>query len=58
MDVIKKLMSADGHMVSDGVYYVRERKPGLMFWDGSYAIRDLAKEFNAGRPVRLDVVRT
>jgi hypothetical protein len=37
-DVIKKRMSKDGHLVSEGVFYVRARKqPGFMVWDGLYA---------------------
>lgn len=52
-DVIKKPMSKDGHMVSEGVYYVRTRKWGRVkkhiqgeyaLWDDQYAIRDVAKE--------------
>lgn len=53
-DVIKKRMTDDGHMVSEGVYYVRERKqPGLMIWDDSYQIRAVHHDFNTGQ-VTLD----
>lgn len=52
-DVIKKEMSKDGHLVSDGVYYVRSRRPGrpgsYYIYDPRYALRDAAQEFNEGK---------
>lgn len=49
MDVIKKEMVKDDHMVSQGQYYVRSRNmsaPGaIAIWDDSYAVRDAAKDF-------------
>jgi hypothetical protein len=54
-DVIKKEMAEDGHMVSDGIYYVRMRSAGpdaYAIWDGRYTVRDTAEDFNAGH-VRL-----
>jgi hypothetical protein len=49
-DVIKKEMSKDGHMVSDGIYYVRSRHPGRPgtygIYDSSYALRDVSEVFN------------
>lgn len=56
-DVIKKEMSKDGHMVANGVYYVRSRNmqaPGAFaIWDGNYAIRDAAKEYREERLIDL-----
>ena len=49
-DVIKREMSKDGHLVSDGVYYIRSRhhgRPGTYYiYDPNYAVRDLAQEYN------------
>ena len=56
-NVIKKLMAKDGHMVSDGIYYVRSRnmaKPGAFaIWDDQYAVRNVAEDFNTGKPLTL-----
>jgi hypothetical protein len=61
---IKRLMSQDGHMVSEGVHYVRTRKPvqgrggdGLYdaIWDEAYAVRDISTDFN-GLPIGGGVV--
>jgi len=60
-NVIKKEMIKDGHMVSVGIYYVRSRnmaKPdAFAIWDSSYAVRDVAKDFNSGGPVTLSLKR-
>ena len=57
MDVIKKEMVKDGHMVSNNVYYVRSRNmkaPGaIAIWDDRYAVRDSAKDFAEGGKVYL-----
>lgn len=45
-DVIKKLMVKDAHLVSENVYYIRERKWQWCIWDGEYAIRSLNEYFN------------
>ena len=48
-DVIKKEMSKDGHMVSDGIFYVRSRKAGensFMIYDHRYQVRDSAEDYN------------
>ena len=56
-DVIKKRMWKDGHMVSDHCQYIRSRKvtepTAFMLWDGNYAVRDLAQEFNRTGKVSL-----
>jgi hypothetical protein len=58
-DVIKKLMTKDGHMVSEGVYYVRTRQtkgPGtFMVWDANHQIRDVAEVYRASGTVTLTV---
>jgi hypothetical protein len=40
-DLVKKIMSKDGHMVggSDGPYYLRDRKHRYSFYDPNYALR-------------------
>lgn len=42
-DVVKKVMSKDGHMVGGNTYpyYLRERNWQWCIWDGDYAIRFL-----------------
>ena len=58
-DVIKKEMSKDGHMVSDGIYYVRSRNvrrpDAYAIYDSNYAVRDSAEEFNREGEVTLDM---
>jgi hypothetical protein len=59
-DVIKKEMSKDGHLVSDGIYYVRSRhagRPGTYgIYDSSYALRDVSEVFNKEGSVTLSWV--
>jgi len=54
-DFIKKLMWKDGHMVSDTQHYLRARKVApnriCVIYDGNYAIRDSAKEYNEGEHI-------
>jgi len=45
-DVIKKLMWKDGHLVSDKVYYIRERKGKFAIWDSAYAVRFTYEPYN------------
>lgn len=45
-DVVKKLMVKDGHMTSEGVYYIRQRKWEWCLLDEYYAIRLLSTAFN------------
>jgi len=56
-DVIKKEMSKDGHMVSDGIFYVRSRHPGSPgtygIYDPRYQLRSVAEDFNKEGSVRL-----
>ncbi len=57
-DVIKKEMSKDGHMVSDGIFYVRSRKPGkgsFMIYDDRYQVRDSAEDYNREGTVTLSL---
>lgn len=56
-DVIKKLMSKDGHMVSDGIHYIRERKGRYAIWNSSYALFDAAELFNRDGSVNLAFVQ-
>ena len=60
-DVIKKEMVKDGHMVSDGIYYVRSRKPNrpgaFAIWDERYQVRDARTDFNNTGEVVLTLER-
>jgi hypothetical protein len=53
-DVIKKLACKDGHLVSDTLYYIRDRKKRWYIHDSDYMIRFAYKDFNQGRVV-LDI---
>lgn len=57
LDVIKKRMWKDGHMVADYCQYIRSRdwknKSGFMLWDDQYAIRNLARDFRKDGKVSL-----
>ena len=60
-DFIKKRMYKDGHLVDDSQHYLRARNKrgsnGILYiFDGSYAIRDSAEDFNNFEPVSLCVV--
>jgi hypothetical protein len=57
MDLVKKVMSKDGHMVGGNgyPYYLRDRKWKYCIHDHLYAIRDLAKDFNKDGVVTLSV---
>ena len=52
-DVIKKPMSKDGHLVSEGQHYLRERSGKWCIWWASYQIVDAYKLYNAGKLVLL-----
>ena len=58
-DVIKKLMTKDGHMVSEGIYYLRSRKlkaqGATMIWDANYQIRFTCEPYNQNGEVTLSV---
>ena len=43
-DAIKKEPALDGHLTA-APYYVRDRKHGWAIWDGSYALRNVAKYY-------------
>ena len=50
-DCIKKLMVKDGHMVSEGIYYVRDRKGEWALWNPNYQVRSAYQDFNKGKVV-------
>jgi hypothetical protein len=52
-DTVKKLMYKDGHMVSDTVYYIRDRRGRFCVWDDQYQIRSAAERFNRDGQVHL-----
>jgi hypothetical protein len=47
-DLVKKVMSRDGHMVGGDSYpyYLRDRKGRYCIHDAAYALRDVAVEIN------------
>ncbi len=58
-DVVKKEMSKDGHMISEGVFYVRtknmESRNSFAFYDVHYAVRDIALDYNVKGKVTLRI---
>lgn len=54
-DLIKKIMIKDGHMVSDHVYYLRDRKWKYCIWDGNHQLRLVYENFNKEDFVLLHV---
>jgi hypothetical protein len=61
LDVIKKRMWKDGHLVDEHVQYVRTRnvnaEHGIMVWNGNHQIYDAGDEFNEQGHVTLHVDR-
>jgi len=57
-DMVKKLMCADGHLVSEGQHYIRDRKGRYAVYDDQYAIRLAYKDYNAYHPVILQIQRS
>ena len=59
IDVIKKLMYKDGHLVDNTQHYLRSRKvnhpESIMVYDNLYAVRDSAKAYNNGETITLCV---
>lgn len=47
LDVISKRADRDGHMTQ--AYYIRDRKWRFAWWDERYQIRDISRDFNAGK---------
>ena len=45
-DVIKKEMVKDGHLVSENVYYLRQRRSKWVIWNSSYQIYDASQDYN------------
>lgn len=43
---IKRLAYKDGHLVSDGLHYLRDRKYRWHCWDPDYAVRSIARKFD------------
>ncbi len=57
-DVIKKLMSKDGHLVSDTEHYIRDRRDKFAIWFGSYALRFSYEDYNKDGEVIYQVEGT
>lgn len=56
-DVVKRRMQADGHLMGDETLpYLRERRWHFSIYDGSWQIRSMVDDYNAGRLV-LNVYR-
>lgn len=46
LDVVKKQAWKDGHLVSEGVYYLRDRKWKFYIFDDLYQIRNIGQDLN------------
>ncbi len=53
MDVIKKRMWKDGHLVADMQQYIRTRNGAECWWNGHWQINGLDEDFNNGEAVLL-----
>ena len=51
--LFRKQMSADGHLVSDNVYYITNKTRNIRIYDSNYALRDVARTFNKGEILDL-----
>jgi len=47
--MIKKLAYKDGHLVSDTMYYLRERKNKFYIYDPEHSIRFAYQDYNNGK---------
>ena len=56
-DLVKKLMYKDGHLVSEGQHYIRDRRGRYAIYDYNYAIRFAYEVYNANKPVVFAVCR-
>lgn len=58
-DLIKRIMSKDGHLVGGDnyPYYLRDRKWNYCIHDPDYCFRELHKTYNSGERVRLSIER-
>lgn len=57
IDVLKKRMYQDGHLVDDTVQCVRDRKGTFVIFNPSYNEMDAGRSFNANGHVTLRMVR-
>ena len=57
VDLVKKVMSKDGHLVGGDTYpyYLRDRKWRYCIHDSEYAVRDLCEQFNRTGSVTLRI---
>ena len=56
-DMVKKEMAKDGHLTSEGRYYVRDRKGKWCAHDKLYMERDICKDYNDRQNIQLTVER-
>jgi hypothetical protein len=56
LDVIKKLMYKDNHMVADTQQYIRARNAEFAIYDTEYSIRLLHQDFNENDSIILTKV--
>jgi hypothetical protein len=56
-DLIKKVMSKDGHLVGGDTYpyYLRDRKGNWCIYDPDYCLRNIAERFNERGEVKLEI---
>ncbi len=54
-DCIKKLAWKDGHLVSEDMHYVRDRKGRWYVYDNDHAIRSIAKKFDTDGIVSIRI---
>jgi len=52
-DVVKREMVKDGHLTSDGRFYVRDRKWRFCVLDEFYELNDIVEEYNRNGSYQL-----
>jgi hypothetical protein len=56
LDVVKKQAWQDGHMIPEGVYYLRDRKWKFYFFDDLYQVRNIGQDLNKMGEAHIMVV--
>ena len=57
LDVVKKLMHKDGHLVSDDQHYLRDRKGRFLIYWGYHAVRSAYEDFNTGTVMFISFIQ-
>ena len=56
-DFIKKELAKDGHMVNDGVYYIRSRDKSISIYQSDYMADSIVDKYNSCKAFHLTTDR-